>query len=99
MSEQPYDVDTDLGDDPQESAIAETESGIDPEYNIVEYSFVDDDSRGELGISDEVRAERQGVVPRQDWGGGRSAEQEALSVVPESEIAGEPDTASGNEVS
>ncbi|GAB3719999.1 hypothetical protein [Nocardiopsis oceani] len=83
MTEQPYEVDFDLGDDPQASEIAQRERVIDPDFNILVYNFEDDDSRGWLGINDGVRAERLGVVPRQRWGGERSAEEEALSVVPD----------------
>lgn len=84
MSEQTYDVNLDLGDDPQESAIAERECSRDPDFNILEYDFKDDDSRGERGIIEDVRGERRTVVvPRQRWGRERSAEEEALSVVPD----------------
>ncbi|MCY9784411.1 hypothetical protein KIK06_10960 [Nocardiopsis sp. EMB25] len=93
MSEQPYDVDTDLGDDPQETEIAECERVIDPDFNILAYDFVDDDSRGEWGISQEVRAERRRVVPHQRWGPQRSAEEDAVSVVSESDVSAEPDAA------
>ena len=83
MTEQPYEVDLDLGDDPQASEVAQRERVIDPDHNILSYDFEDDDSRGRLGINDGVRAERLGAVPRQRWGGDRSAEEEALSVVPD----------------
>ncbi|MEU3020229.1 MULTISPECIES: hypothetical protein [unclassified Nocardiopsis] len=81
MTERPYDVDLDLGDDPQETEVAQRERVLDPDFDILSYDFEDDDSRGGLGITEEVRAERTGVVPRQRWGGYRSAEEEALSVV------------------
>ncbi|WP_304450726.1 hypothetical protein [Nocardiopsis sp. YSL2] len=86
MSEGPYDVDADMGDDPQESEIAESERSIDADFNILGYDFEDDDSRGTLGINAEVRAERTDVVPHQRWGAERSAEEEAVSVVPEAEV-------------
>ncbi|GAB2502312.1 hypothetical protein [Nocardiopsis aegyptia] len=86
MSEGPYDVDADMGDDPQESAIAECEHEIEPDFNILGYDFEDDDSRGELGINAEVRAERRDVVPHQRWGAVRSAEEDAVSVVPEAQV-------------
>ncbi|OLT29936.1 hypothetical protein BJF83_09515 [Nocardiopsis sp. CNR-923] len=98
MSELPYDVDADLGDDPQETEIAECERTIDPDFNILGYDFVDDDSRGEWGITQEVRAERRPVVPHQRWGTQRSAEEDAVSVVPESDIAAEPDAAPDSDV-
>jgi hypothetical protein len=81
VTEQPYEVDLDLGDDPQASEVAQRERVLDPDHNILSYDFVDEDSRGRLGINEEVRAERLGAVPRQRWGGDRSAEEEALSVV------------------
>jgi hypothetical protein len=86
VSEGPYDVDSDLGDDPQESEIAERERTIDTDFDILGYDFEDDDSRGALGIDAEVRAERRDVVPRQRWGADRCAEEEAVSVVPEGEV-------------
>ena len=67
MSEQPYDVDADLGEDPQESEIAETESRQEPDAPVYGYTFLDDDSRGELGIDEEVREERDDVLPREDF--------------------------------
>lgn len=91
VSEGPYDVDADMGDDPQESAIAESEHEIEPDFNILDYEFEDDDSRGVLGIDAEVRAERRDIVPRQRWGAVRSAEEDAVSVVPESEADGVED--------
>ncbi|GAA1458164.1 hypothetical protein GCM10009603_11050 [Nocardiopsis exhalans] len=82
VTEQPYEVDLDLGDDPQVSEVAQRERVLDPDHNILSYDFVDEDSRGRLGINDGVRAERLGsAIPRQRWGGGRSAEEEALNVV------------------
>lgn len=66
MSE-PYDVDSDLGDDPQESEIAETESRQDAGDEIRDYDFEDDDSRGGIGIDEEVREERPATAPREDW--------------------------------
>jgi hypothetical protein len=65
VTDQPYDVDADLGDDPQESEIAETESRTD----AVGYTFEDEDAedRGELGISEEVRQEEPPVLEREDW--------------------------------
>ncbi|GHC84415.1 hypothetical protein GCM10007079_26340 [Nocardiopsis terrae] len=83
MTEQPYEVDLDLGDDPQASEVAQRERVIDPDFGILGYNFEDDDSKGRLGINDGVRAERLGVIPHQRWGGDRSAEEEALSVVPD----------------
>ncbi|MET9780729.1 hypothetical protein [Nocardiopsis alba] len=84
MTEQPYEVDLDLGDDPQATEVAQRELFIDPIFDILGYDFEDDDSRGRLGILEGVRAEHLGVaVPRRRWGGERSAEEEALSVVPD----------------
>ncbi|WP_306369355.1 hypothetical protein [Nocardiopsis sp. CC223A] len=65
MTDQPYDVDADLGDDPQESEIAETESRMD----AAGYTFEDEDAqdRGGTGISEEVRREEPPVLEREDW--------------------------------
>lgn len=95
MSDQPYDVDLDMGDDPQASEIAEREMRVEPFADDVNHTFREDDSQGDRGITDEVRAERSHVVPRQRWGGERSAEEEALSVVsePESDTDAPPDDA------
>jgi hypothetical protein len=82
VTEEPYDVDTDMGDDPEESEAAELERRIEPDYDIQEYDFEDDDSRGERGISEAVRDERNDVYPRQSWGGEtRSAEEEAVNEI------------------
>jgi len=82
VTEQPYEVDLDLGDDPQATEVAQRERVLDPDHNILSYDFEDDDSRGSLGISEGVRAERLGgAVPRQRWGDDPSAEEQALSVV------------------
>lgn len=84
MKEHPYEVDLDLGDDPQTTEVAQRDMVIDSEFNILDYDFVDDDSRGRIGIADGLRAEHLGaVIPRQRWGGDRSAEEEALSVLPD----------------
>ena len=84
MREQPYEVDLDLGNDPQATEVAQRERAIDSDHNILHYDFESEDSRGRLGIMDGVRAEHLGnAVPRQRWGGDRSAEEEALSVVPD----------------
>ncbi|RKS07977.1 hypothetical protein DFP74_3665 [Nocardiopsis sp. Huas11] len=93
MSEGPYDVDTDMGDDPQESDIAGSERSIDADFNILGYDFEDDDSRGALGINAGVRAERSDVVPHQRWGAERSAEEQAVSIVSESESESESESA------
>ncbi len=81
VTEQPYEVDLDLGDDPQATEVAQRERVLDPDHNILSYDFEDDDSRGSLGITEGVRAEHLGAIPRQRWGEGRSAEEAALSVV------------------
>lgn len=84
MIEIPYDVNLDLGDDPQATEVAQRDMVIDSDFNVLDYDFESDDSRGRTGITDGVRAEHLGVaIPRQRWGGERSAEEEALSVVPD----------------
>ncbi|WP_330091086.1 hypothetical protein [Nocardiopsis codii] len=83
MSE-PYEVDSDMGDDPQESEIAEAESRMDAGDEVRDYSFEDDDSRGEIGIDEEVREERPSRLPTEDWQPDEPpAEDEALSEVDE----------------
>lgn len=82
VKEHPYEVDLDLGDDPQATEIAQRQWALDSDYNILDYEFEAEDSRGRLGIEEGLRAEHLGVaVPRQRWGGERSAEEEALNVV------------------
>ncbi|MBR8742908.1 hypothetical protein [Nocardiopsis sp. MG754419] len=86
MIERPYEVDLDLGDDPQATEVAQRQVFLDPDFDILVYDFEDDDSRGRMGITDGVRAEHlAAAIPRQRWGGDRSAEEEALSVVPDPE--------------
>ena len=43
MTEQPYEVDLDLGDDPQASEVAQRERVLDPDHNILSYDFVDEE--------------------------------------------------------
>ena len=95
MSDQPYEVDLDMGDDPQASEVAEREMTIEPFADHVNHTFRESDSPDGWGITEEVRAERRDIVPRQRWGGYRSAEEEALSVVSEPELDGEPESAPG----
>ncbi|WP_223809371.1 hypothetical protein [Nocardiopsis listeri] len=84
VKEHPYEVDLDLGDDPQATEVAQRDMVLDSEFNILDYDFVTDDSRGRSGIADGLRAEHPGTaIPRQRWGGERSAEEAALSVVPD----------------
>ncbi|MEE2037298.1 hypothetical protein Q8791_08700 [Nocardiopsis sp. CT-R113] len=99
MSDQPYEVDLDMGDDPQASEVAEREMTIEPFADDVNHTFRESDSPGDWGITDEVRAERRDAVPRQRWGGDRSAEEEALSVVsePEADTDGDPDARPGSD--
>lgn len=86
MSEQPYDVDADMGEDPQESEIAETESRQDPDAPVYGYTFVQDDSQGELGIDQELREERDDVIPREDFDiDSPGAEEAAIHEVDESD--------------
>jgi hypothetical protein len=86
MSEQPYDVDSDMGEDPQESEIAETESRQDPDAPVYGYTFRQDDSQGELGIDQELREERDDVIPREDFDiDGPGAEEAAIHEVDESD--------------
>ncbi|MEU3020230.1 MULTISPECIES: hypothetical protein [unclassified Nocardiopsis] len=67
MSEQPYDVDADMGEDPQESEIAEAESRQNPDAPVYGYTFEDESAATERGIDQEVREERDDVIPREDF--------------------------------
>ena len=67
MSEQPYDVDADMGEDPQESEIAEAESRQNPDAPVYGYTFEDESAATERGIDEEVREERDDVIPREDF--------------------------------
>ncbi|WP_241480257.1 hypothetical protein [Nocardiopsis halotolerans] len=84
MTEEPYDVDTDMGDDPELSKAVARERRIEADYDIQEYDFPDPetqgtDSSGPRGIDEGVRSERSDLYPRESWGGEtRSAEEEAL---------------------
>jgi len=81
---EPYEVDSDMGDDPQESEIAEAQSRMNAGDEVRDYSFEDDDSRGEIGIDEEVREERSSSLPTEDWQLGEPpAEDEALGEVDE----------------
>ncbi|MGQ4268042.1 hypothetical protein [Nocardiopsis changdeensis] len=78
---EPYDVDTDMGDDPERSLIEERERRVENDYDIEGYEFEDDDSRGERGIDRAVADERSDVLPRQSWDvEAPSAEEDALRV-------------------
>ncbi len=78
---EPYDVDTDMGDDPERSLIEERERRIDNDHDIQGYEFEDDDSRGERGIGRAVADERSDVLPRQSWDAeAPSAEEAAVRV-------------------
>ncbi|MFL1378598.1 MULTISPECIES: hypothetical protein [unclassified Nocardiopsis] len=92
VTERPYDVNADLGDDLQESDIAETESRMDALYG---YNFTENDAEGELGITAEVRCERKPVIPRENWDiDGPGAEAEAVHVItPEGDTDPDPDSA------
>lgn len=92
MSERPYDVNADLGDDLQESGVAEVESRMHALYG---YNFTEDDARGELGITAEVRCERGPVLPRENWDvDGSGAESEAVHVItPAEDTDPDPDSA------
>lgn len=93
MVDKRYDVDTDMGDDPELSEIEEAERRIEPDHGIQEYDFVDDDSRGGRGIEEAVRDERSDVYPKENWGGEtENAENEALQVVDDGAT---PDTGEG----
>lgn len=98
MTEEPYDVDTDMGDDPELSKAVARERWIDPDYGIQDYEFTDPDmpgtdSSGPRGIDEGVRSERSDLYPRENWGGEtRSAEQEAVHVVDDGSA---PDTGEG----
>lgn len=89
MTEQPYDVDTDMGDDPELSKAEARERRIEADYGIQEqeYDFADPDTPGTdsaspRGIGEAVRAERSDLEPRENWGGqSLSAEHEALHEV------------------
>ncbi|MGW8436854.1 hypothetical protein ACWGKS_17025 [Nocardiopsis sp. NPDC055879] len=82
MVDKHYDVDTDMGDDPELSQAEEIERRIEPDHNIQRYDFKDDDSRGGRGIDEAVRDERGDVYPKENWGGEtRTTEEEALQVV------------------
>ncbi|AFR11159.1 hypothetical protein ACFW3Z_10540 [Nocardiopsis alba] len=88
MSEQPYDVDSDMGEDPQESEIAEAESRQNPGEGVYGYTFEDEqkDDEGELGIEEEVRLERDDVLPREDFDIDEpGAEEEAVHEVDDSD--------------
>nr|WP_210752103.1 hypothetical protein [Nocardiopsis alborubida] len=85
MTEEPYDVDTDMGDDPELSKAVARERRIEADYDIQEYDFEDPDMPGTdssaepRGIDEGVRSERSDLYPRESWGGEtRSAEQEAM---------------------
>ncbi|MBE3001075.1 hypothetical protein IDM40_20610 [Nocardiopsis sp. HNM0947] len=82
MSEQPYNVDSDMGDDPQESEVAEAESRMDAPGDDAGYTFVEDDTSEARGISEEVRDERGNFLAREDWDlDGEAAESEAVNEV------------------
>ncbi|MDE3723246.1 hypothetical protein PWG71_17780 [Nocardiopsis sp. N85] len=85
---EPYDVDTDMGDDPERSLIEERERRIENDHGIEGYAFEDDDSRGERGIDRAVADERSDVLPRQSWDvEAPSAEEEALRVEGDGSVA------------
>ncbi|WP_017588660.1 hypothetical protein [Nocardiopsis ganjiahuensis] len=67
MSEQPYDVDSDMGEDPEESEIALAESRQNPDAPVYGYTFEDESSATERGIDQEVREERDDVLPKEDF--------------------------------
>ena len=92
MTDQPYDVNTDLGDDLQESGVAQTESRMDAPYG---YNFAEHGPGEELGITDGVRCERSPVLPRESWDvDGPGAEVEAVHVItPEGDGDADPDAA------
>ncbi|MBR8742907.1 hypothetical protein [Nocardiopsis sp. MG754419] len=82
MSEQPYDVDSDMGDDPQESEVAEAESRQEPDAPVYGYTFAEAEGQGELGIDEDVRLERDDVIPREDFDlDAPDAEEEAIHEV------------------
>lgn len=101
MTEQPYDVDTDMGDDPELSKSVAQERRVEPDYDIQEYDFTDPespgtDSPGPRGIDEAVQSERSDLYPRESWGGEtRSAEEEALQEVDDGFT---PDLAEGSTV-
>ena len=93
MIDKHYDVDTDMGDDPEESQAAQVERHVEPDHNIQQYDFKDDDARGGRGIEEAVRDERSDVYPKENWGGEtENAENEALQVVDDGAT---PDTGEG----
>ncbi|CAL9598957.1 hypothetical protein SUDANB121_05412 [Nocardiopsis dassonvillei] len=78
---EPYDVDTDMGDDPERSLVEERERRVENDHDIQGYEFEDDDSRGGRGIDRAVADERSDVLPRQSWDvEGPSAEEAALRI-------------------
>lgn len=86
MSEQPYDVDSDMGEDPQESEIAEAESRQNPGVGVYGYTFEDEGAATGRGIDQEVREERDDVIPREDFGiDDPAAEEAAIREVDEAE--------------
>lgn len=89
MTKENYDVDTDMGDDPELSKDVAMERRVEADYETAdpEYEFSDPetlgtDSPGPRGISEAVRSERSDLHPRENWGGEtRSAEEEAMHEV------------------
>ncbi|WP_087096487.1 hypothetical protein [Nocardiopsis sp. JB363] len=82
MTDKRYDVDTDMGDDPEASEIAQVERRVEPEHDIQGYEFEDDDTGGGRGIDEAVRDERSDVLPKDNWGGEtESTEEQAMRVV------------------
>ncbi|WP_230479851.1 hypothetical protein [Nocardiopsis kunsanensis] len=92
VTEEPYDVDTDMGDDPELSKAVARERRVEPDHDIQEYDFEDPgtpgtDSPGPRGIHEGVQSERSDVYPRESWGGeSRSAEEEALHEVDDGSV-------------
>ncbi|MFW6642010.1 hypothetical protein ACOALZ_18455 [Nocardiopsis algeriensis] len=87
MSEEPYDVDTDMGDDPEISMAKEFERHVEPDFGIEGRDFADDSDQGGRGIDQAVRDERSDVYPRENWGGeDRGAEEEAVHVVDDTPV-------------
>lgn len=86
MSEQPYDVDADMGEDPEESEIAQAESRQNPDAPVYGYTFEDESAASERGIDQEVREERDDVIPREDFDiDAPGAENEAMHEVDDSD--------------
>ena len=82
MVDKHYNVDTDMGDDPEESEIAQVERRVEPDHDIQGYEFEDDDTGGGRGIDEAVRDERGDALPKENWGKETvSTEEEAMRVV------------------